>query len=1440
MKKATLSTTLLLFILFCSSSVFSQYSDEYYRQKKEDYREFLKNHEYKNRPNYSKQELKAIPKKDRPDLSNEQNFIQTLDPSLGYVPQNALLNAHKQTDIYTQQNKTSIPGITWTERGPDNVGGRTRAIMWDPNDGSGKTVFSGGVAGGLWKNTDITNGSTQWTPINDFWDNIAITTLAYDPSNTTTMYAGTGEGFYNIDAVVGGGIWKSTNGGNSWSRLNSTSSFQYVQKIVVDPSNGDIYACTKFFGVQRSQDGGSSWTKVLGSGSGASSNNAADIEIGSDGTIYAAIGLHFSTDGVYSSTTGNNGSWTKLNTGSNGFPTSGIRRLEIACAPNNANVIYAIAENSSSAIQGLYKSSNKGSTWSSLAIPNDVDNGIPANDFTRGQAWYDLSIAVDPNDANTLFVGGIDLFRSTNGGSSWTQVSKWSNNNNLAALNVSMVHADQHTAVYKPGSSSDILFGNDGGVYYSSNATNATPTINTRINGYNVTQYYAAAINGSSGSNNMLAGAQDNGTQKYTSSGINSTVEVTGGDGAFCHIDQSNGNNQISQYVRNVIYRTTNNWSSGAIINNSQSTGLFINPSEYDDKEDIYYSGHANGSAVRLLRISDPFGSASSGTVVIASGSSDVSHISASPYASGGNSTLFVGTDAGDVYKVSNAQSGSPTINNIGSGLPAGNISCIAIGASEQQLLVTLSNYGIVSVWESTNGGNSWTNKEGNLPNMPVRWALYNPLDYNQVFLATEVGVWTTADLSAGSVDWSPTNTGLANVRTDMLQYRSSDNTIVAATHGRGLFTTVIPSTGAPVADFSGTPQTLCEGNTVTFTDLSANTPTGWVWSFPGGTPSSSTAQNPTITYNTAGTYNVTLTASNASGSNPITKNNYITVNGTPSNAGTITGSNSECENATGIAYSINSVNGASNYTWTVPNGATIASGQGTTNITVNFGTNSGNVSVTPSNSCGNGGSNSKAVTINVCSSSPVADFSGTPQTLCEGNTVTFTDLSANTPTGWVWSFPGGTPSSSTAQNPTITYNTAGTYNVTLTASNASGSNPITKTSYITVNSCGTSIITSNCGKVFTSYDQFLYYYSVQNAQDYELEFVPVSAGPTINYVRGTTNAWMRLSKATGLADNTTYNVRVRAKVGGIFGSYGNVCQITTPSSNSTMLKPTYCNYSYNSYSELIGYYPVNNVQDYELEFTPIPSGPTINYLRGSTKSTVPLSKITGLSDNTTYNVRVRAKVANVFGPYGNSCQITTPSPSGTTQLETNYCNKTYNSYNEFIKFYPVTNAQDYELELTPIPSGPVINYVRGQAKASARLSKITGLQNSTTYSVKVRAKVANVFGPYGNSCQITTPASARFGYFDNQTDVEASSTKSINLIIYPNPNQGEFVYLDLSGIQTDTELLVTDISGKIIQQQKIESNSSTISFNEKLNAGFYFITVVSGNQKVTKKLVVR
>ena len=828
---------------------------------------------HKNHPQHNK-----IPKRDRMDLAMQHEFDITRDPSTLKVPRERLWAAMRYAEELRANSQTyKVAGalsINWLERGPSNVGGRTRAIIIDKNDATGKTVFTASVGGGLWKTTDITITNPTWTPINDLFSNLAIASICQNPISPNILYFGTGEGWFNADAIYGDGIWKSTDGGNTFSQLASSANntnFRYVNQMVVHPTTGDVYAaCTG--GLYRSQNGGTTWTEVLGAGNGCTVDFIADVEIAADNSVVAATGNVFSAaDGVYRSTNGNAGTYTKLNTGANGFPTTNFGRVEIALAPNNSAVLYALTMATSNGIGGIYKSTNTGSTWTTCTLPTDADPGI-GNDFTRGQAWYDLTAAVDPNNSNTLIVGGVDLFKSTNAGTNWTQISHW-----YGGFGFQEVHADQHDVVYRPGSSSEVYFGNDGGV---SKSSNGGTTIDFKSNNYNVTQFYACAMHPTSGSNQFMAGAQDNGTQQYSAPGMNNTIEVTGGDGAYCHIDQSDPLYQFSSYVYNNIYRSSDGGNSFASIRNS-NTGSFINPSDYDNVNNAFYATYANGQYTRLLTA---FTSTTWSNISIAAfNSGRVTAVRVSPTT---NHRVFFGLNNGRIVRVDNANAATPTETHInsGAGMPtSSSVSCIEIeNDDDSHLLVTYSNYGVGSVWETKNGGTTWTSIEGNLPDMPIRWALFNPTDSAQALLATEVGVWSTDAISGGTTNWGPSNSGLANVRTDMLQIRSSDNMMIASTHGRGLYSS---DTFSPArADFVADKFVVYTGKPIQYTDGSVKSTT-WNWNFGDGFTGNT--KNPSHTYSTPGVYTVTLNINGGGGSLTKTQTAYITVlpnRGTPYN----------------------------------------------------------------------------------------------------------------------------------------------------------------------------------------------------------------------------------------------------------------------------------------------------------------------------------------------------------------------------------------------------------------------------------------------------------------------------------------------------------------------------------------------------------------------------
>ena len=827
-------------------------------------------------------------KPDRPDLALEQDFLRTMDPALNRPTPEVLTNIIKKnhpasaSDAKTPRmpGDNSSAATNWKELGPDNVGGRTRALTWDPN--TPNKVWAGGVGGGLWYNNDITSAASTWVRVDDFWATLSVTKIVFDPSNSQIAYVSTGEGF-GVGKSIGAGIWKTTNGGGSWSQITTTANFNYINDIAVRNETGPwgalgasvtvsvIYAAVDvipyegdylqifYSGLQRSIDGGANWTQVLPNCGNGHPYVPASISLNASRTRIW-VGTKRSNWGnpdpgggrvLYSD---NGTSWTVANT----LTDAAGGRVTVACAPSNGNYVYSFMENTkadgTTGTGGLIvirKSTNNGGLWTDVAKPADADNGIGSSDFTRGQAWYDQALAIDPTDAQTLLIGGIDLFKSTNSGTSWTQISKWSNNNNLNALTCSKVHADQHAISFKPGSSAEVIFGNDGGVFYSTNVASAaisSTAIVARNNNYNVTQFYSAAIHPTTGNNNHLAGAQDNGTQKFNTDGMNSTVDKIGGDGAYCFIDQNNPDYQIASYVHNSFYRSTDGGSSFSALLSDDVTGSFINPACYDNNQHVLYSFKSVENGQSIYRIKNITTTPVTSTIALTNLTAAATAFKVSPYTSS-STTLFIGTAAGKLIKLTNANN-TPVETDITGTWPrpdgaVPSISCIELGRNENEILVTFFNYGVVKIWYTSNGGVSWKSKMGDFPNMPVRWALFNPNHpTTEVILATELGIYGTANFDNNSPNWTAKNTGFANVRTDMLQMRSSDYMVIAATHGRGLFSSLGFSEAAAPTISNFDPISAGSGTIVTITGTNLTGATAV--SFGGTAASSFTVVNST------------------------------------------------------------------------------------------------------------------------------------------------------------------------------------------------------------------------------------------------------------------------------------------------------------------------------------------------------------------------------------------------------------------------------------------------------------------------------------------------------------------------------------------------------------------------------------------------------------------
>ena len=780
--------------------------------------EFLKNHPYNKTLALTKKERKAqgLP----PNKFFEQEYLLEMNPATGRThPENYL---KVQEELRNQrQAQRVVPGENgneWVERGPNNIGGRTRMVMFDPNDGTYKKVFAGGVSGGLWVNTDITDANSSWTRVG-IPENLSVKCMTVDPNNSQIFYLGTGES-YTGDDGVGNGVWKSTDGGVSWSNVfndNFNSNLHlrlyYINDIIAwnNPSTsktevfigvagayygeGAQWVGASKTGLYKSTDDGANWSRLsIGTGQTDSGGNETphepnDLEIGADNTIWMGTERNPWGHGggkILKSTDGT--SFTEAHAIPNG------RRTEIAVSKTDKDKIY-ILNSVTSSVPTMWVTTDGFSNVTSIITPADADNGIPNNDFTRGQSWYDLVVEVDPTNDSNVYVGGIDLFRSTDSGSNWTQISKWSNNNALASLNIPLVHADQQGWAFHPTDGDKAIIGNDGGVFYASSlsgASSSSTAIQSRNKDYNVTQFYNGAIGQDVNNELLVAGAQDNGTPfiNGASAGVNSGNDVYGGDGAYSFIDKD-GQYMIVSYVYNVKHRFNLPYTgAGQAISGDQNSGAFINPSELDDNLDILFTNGTSGGTNQISVFKDLMTSSPVRTELVS-----FIHLSAaptvlkvSPYTTS-STTLFAGLSDGKLLKLLNADTVAPTWSNISGPSFSGSISSIEFGANEDEILVTFHNYGVTSVWYTENGGSSWASKEGDFPDIPVKAIMMNPLNNDQVIIGTQLGIWRTANFKDANPTWVQANNGMSNVKVSSLELRTADNTVLASTYGRGMFT---------------------------------------------------------------------------------------------------------------------------------------------------------------------------------------------------------------------------------------------------------------------------------------------------------------------------------------------------------------------------------------------------------------------------------------------------------------------------------------------------------------------------------------------------------------------------------------------------------------------------------------------------------------------------
>ncbi len=706
----------------------------------------------------------------------EDNLFTSSDVDSGIIPYDKLFKAidegKRRLDhpSLSRTQRGSIANPNWHERGPNNRGGRTRAIMIDESDPKRNRIWVGGVSGGLWRTEDITQASPKWVKLGLYFESISISDIAQDPNNHNIIYVSTGESY--TGDVQGDGIFKSTDDGATWTQMPGTNTvtFQTINEIYVH-TNGDVYAATADHGLQRTHDGGANWERVLGIGlSGASSENFHDF-------FFHEVNHTFYTSNdfsIYKSTTGDVDDWTNIGTGKPGFPGN-VNRVEFALCPTDPDVILAIGA-VGSYCSNTFVSNDGGETWTAKTVP--------AIFFTYGQAWYDLDIAIDPTNCARVLAAGVGIAVSTFQGSSWRPIAQ-------------EMHTDHHNITFDPKKPGRVLFGNDGGIWLSENGGES---VVDKSGGYVTTQFYAGAIHPDAGSPYIMGGTQDNNSLVISAPGLSPSRTAWGGDGIFCFIDQTNPDIQIvSSQGGNYGLSLDGgvNFGFGTSID-----GAFINRSGYDDNEHILY-GQVNQSGVNDLDFFRWNINTTQVEYVDISGFNVV--VSAVKVDPNFPNRVYFGGQSGQVVRTDNTNFGNPVQGTLFADLPgSASVSCIYLDKlASKDVLISLFNFGetLENLWVTYDAGSNWTAIEGDLPDLPVRWCIFDPADHDRAMIATDAGVWTTDDINGDQTHWEPTNPdrGMPFVRVDMLQLRESDKIVLAATYGRGLMTTDIFAAPAAV-----------------------------------------------------------------------------------------------------------------------------------------------------------------------------------------------------------------------------------------------------------------------------------------------------------------------------------------------------------------------------------------------------------------------------------------------------------------------------------------------------------------------------------------------------------------------------------------------------------------------------------------------------------------
>ena len=668
-------------------------------------------------------------------------------------------------------------GPVWEELGPMPISsgpyaGRVSALVCSPTDAN--RLFAGGADGGVWRTLD---GGTTWQPLTGHLPTTAIGALALDPNDEDVIYAGTGEGNYANHSRYGLGLYRSQDGGDSWEHLaESTFGGRCFSAIVIDPTDTDVlYAsitraggfpelaaakghpgATGDLGVFRSTDGGVSWSRLANSPNVSTTSLVMDPS--NPSRLFAGVGRIFggSQNGIWRSTDGGT-TWTKL---AGGLPSSNqIGRVTVAIAPSQPSRLYALltrpsdANGGSASTLGGWRSDNGGNTWTSIPVPS----------IQATYGWYLSVVSVMPTDPNTVFMGGLSLVRSINSGSSWASVTP--------------PHVDMHALAWD--ASGRLVAGDDGGVHRSTNLGNSWSSLNS---GLGTTQFYAGLSTHPTNDEIFLGGLQDNGTVRR-SNDTTSWSHVLGGDGGWTQIDPQNASRAFAEFQgTGNLYRSTNgglsfSWSGSGISGSDRN--CFLPPCLIDptDSNRVFYGTQ------RVYRSLNGGSSWSPISGDLSAGAGAIRALALSP---ADTNVLWAATNDHRVLVSTNGGS-SFTLRLTGSnGWPRVTREIFAHPTDPGTAYLAVASYGMAQVRRTLDYGQTWTDLDAGLPDVPVNVVAVDPGPTDTIYAGTDQGVWFTLD---DGVTWRRYGSGMPRVPVIDLGLQTHRRRLVAATQGRGAWT---------------------------------------------------------------------------------------------------------------------------------------------------------------------------------------------------------------------------------------------------------------------------------------------------------------------------------------------------------------------------------------------------------------------------------------------------------------------------------------------------------------------------------------------------------------------------------------------------------------------------------------------------------------------------